>query len=95
MNADEHGSPAGGAKRFRLSTLFLFTTFVALFTAMALWIHDLRSSIQHLERRLSLLESSDSVPLSNVGVPLDIDEAMLMDSNPAIPIDMPSIQRIR
>lgn len=70
-------------KRFRLSTLVVLAPLLAIVVALGAWVLALREEVSGLEARVSVLESLSppiTMNVSPVGVPYDIDWAMLMEA---------------
>ncbi|MEQ8848123.1 hypothetical protein [Botrimarina sp.] len=71
-------------KRLGLGSLLLLAPLLALVAALVTWVRVLRQEVTHLERRVATLEAAQpltvSLDVSNVGVPGDVDRAMLLDA---------------
>lgn len=70
-------------KRLRLGTLLVLAPLLALVVALVTWVRVLQQQVAVLETRVAALEAAQpltvSLNVSNVGVPRDVDRAMLMD----------------
>ncbi len=96
MDADERGSQPSGTKRIRLSTLLVLFPTLALVAVLVAWVVMLRQQVASLEQRVITLETTRPVALvkraSHVGIPDEVDRAMLMDGiqgNPSMPMMTP------
>lgn len=82
-------------KRLRLGSLLLLAPLLALVVALVTWVRVLQRQVAVLEGRVAALEATQplmvSLDVSSVGVPGDVDRAMLLDSNhPAFPLELQS-----
>ena len=84
MDAARRRDRLNGTPRWRLSTLLLLAPVLAIVVGLGSWVLSLRGQVRLLEERVATLETQQLLlaanePVSNAGVPLDVDEGMLLD----------------
>lgn len=80
-------------KRLRLGSLVVLAPLLAVAIALVTWVRTLQQQVAVLEARIATLERSQpltvQLDVSNVGVPGDVDRAMMLDSrHPALPREL-------